>query len=165
MFYHVRDFIKDWQKESANTMKIMQQLTDDSLNQRVTAQGRSLGRIAWHIITCLGEMTQRMGLATEAPAENAPVPVKAQDIIIAYERAAGSLLTAIQEWQDADLNKADDMYGEQWKRGFSLKVLLRHEIHHRAQMTILMRQAGLAVPGMYGPSREEWSQFGAPPQE
>jgi uncharacterized damage-inducible protein DinB len=32
-------------------------------------------------------------------------------------------------------------------------------------MTVLMRQAGLRVPGVYGPSQEEWSQFGmeAPP--
>jgi hypothetical protein len=29
----------------------------------------------------------------------------------------------------------------------------------------LMRQAGLKVPGVYGPSREEWSQFGMPAQE
>ena len=27
-------------------------------------------------------------------------------------------------------------------------------------MTILMRQAGLKVPGVMGPSREEWSQLG-----
>jgi hypothetical protein len=32
-------------------------------------------------------------------------------------------------------------------------------------MTVLMRQAGLKVPGVYGPSREEWSQFGMQPQE
>jgi uncharacterized damage-inducible protein DinB len=32
-------------------------------------------------------------------------------------------------------------------------------------MTVLMRQAGLKVPGIYGPSREEWSQFGMPPQK
>ena len=32
--------------------------------------------------------------------------------------------------------------------------------HHRGQMTILMRQAGLLVPGMYGPSKDEWLAFG-----
>lgn len=26
-------------------------------------------------------------------------------------------------------------------------------------MTILMRQAGISVPGIYGPSKEEWAQF------
>jgi uncharacterized damage-inducible protein DinB len=42
---------------------------------------------------------------------------------------------------------------------------MKHEIHHRAQMTVLMRQAGLKVPGLYGPAKEEWSQYNMPPME
>ena len=30
-------------------------------------------------------------------------------------------------------------------------------------MTVLMRQAGLKVPGVYGPAREEWAEFGMQP--
>jgi uncharacterized damage-inducible protein DinB len=26
-------------------------------------------------------------------------------------------------------------------------------------MTVLMRQAGLKVPGVYGPAREEWTTY------
>jgi uncharacterized damage-inducible protein DinB len=36
-----------------------------------------------------------------------------------------------------------------------LTSLVRHQVHHREQMTILMRQAGIVVPGVYGPAREE----------
>ncbi|MBI2416475.1 MAG: hypothetical protein HYV28_00920 [Ignavibacteriales bacterium] len=32
-------------------------------------------------------------------------------------------------------------------------------------MTVLMRQAGLKVPGAYGPSREEWAAYGMPAQD
>ena len=42
--------------------------------------------------------------------------------------------------------------------------MVKHEVHHRAQMTVLMRQAGLAVPGIYGPAAEEWEAMGLPPQ-
>jgi uncharacterized damage-inducible protein DinB len=164
MYYHVADFIKDWQNECSATLKVMQQLTDDSLKQPVSATGRALGRIAWHIVVTLGEMAGRTGLKVEAPAENAPVPIQAKEIAQAYEKAAKCCTQEVQKWQDTDLLKEDDMYGETWKRGFSLQVLLRHEIHHRGQMTVLMRQAGLAVPGVYGPSFEEWAQYGAPAQ-
>jgi hypothetical protein len=27
-------------------------------------------------------------------------------------------------------------------------------------MTVLMRLAGLKIPGLYGPSKEEWSRYG-----
>lgn len=52
-----------------------------------------------------------------------------------------------------------------WRRGSTLGRLLVHQTHHRGQMTVLMRQAGLTVPGVYGPAREEWAAFGMPPQE
>jgi hypothetical protein len=28
---------------------------------------------------------------------------------------------------------------------------------------VLMRQAGLEIPGLYGPSRQEWAAFGMKP--
>jgi uncharacterized damage-inducible protein DinB len=65
-------------------------------------------------------------------------------------------------WDDTSLDVEDDMYGEKWKRGFTLGSLVLHQTHHRAQMTVLMRQAGLKVPGVYGPSREEWTTYGLP---
>ena len=52
------------------------------------------------------------------------------------------------------------MYGQRWTRGFTLHALLEHQIHHRGQMTVLMRQAGLRVPGIYGPAREDWASHG-----
>jgi len=45
-------------------------------------------------------------------------------------------------------------------KAVTLDLLIKHIIHHRGQMTVLMRQAGLNVPGVYGPSRDEWSQMG-----
>jgi uncharacterized damage-inducible protein DinB len=31
-------------------------------------------------------------------------------------------------------------------------------------MMMLMRQAGLTVPGIYGPAYEEWAAYNMPPQ-
>jgi len=32
-------------------------------------------------------------------------------------------------------------------------------------MTVLMRQAGLRVPGVYGPAHEDWAGMGMEPPE
>jgi len=50
--------------------------------------------------------------------------------------------------------------GQTWKQGDVLSSLILHQAHHRGQMTVLMRQAGLAVPGIYGPAKEEWAAMG-----
>ncbi|MNF01709.1 DinB family protein [compost metagenome] len=52
------------------------------------------------------------------------------------------------------------MYGELWEKGKILRVLISHQSHHRGQMTVIMRILGLPVPGLYGPSKEEWAEFG-----
>ena len=57
------------------------------------------------------------------------------------------------------------MYGEKWTRAFTLGALIGHQCHHRGQVTVLMRQAGLKVPGIYGPAQEEWAVYGMPAQE
>jgi uncharacterized damage-inducible protein DinB len=69
-----------------------------------------------------------------------------------------------ERWTDAMLADELEMYGAKWKRTTVLASLVRHQIHHRGQLTVLMRQAGLAVPGVYGPAREEWAKMGMDPQ-
>lgn len=39
-------------------------------------------------------------------------------------------------------------------RGKFLRMLIDHQTHHRGQMTVLLRQAGLTVPGVMGPTKE-----------
>jgi len=143
------------------TRKIMSALTDDSLEQKVIENHRTLGRIAWHIVQTLPEMGNRTGLAVKGPDDKQAVPISAGQIAEAYNLAAKSLIAELDaKWTDDDLKKEDDMYGEKWPRGMTLLALLDHEIHHRGQMTILMRQAGLRVPGVFGPSYEEWENYG-----
>jgi uncharacterized damage-inducible protein DinB len=106
-------------------------------------------------------MASKTGLSVEGPGEKDAVPDTAAEILAAYKTASSSLLEQVTgKWRDEDLRIEDEMYGEKWVRGFTLKVLVDHEIHHRGQMTVLMRQAGLKVPGIYGPSMEEWDQYG-----
>jgi uncharacterized damage-inducible protein DinB len=145
---------------------MMRALTDASLAQRVTPEGRSLGRLAWHIVQTLGEMGGHAGLSVDAANEKTPPPATAAVIADAYQVGAAAVEEAVESaWTDADLPVEIDMYGDKWTRGVTLRALMCHEIHHRAQMTVLMRQAGLKVPGIYGPAREEWSAYGMPPQE
>ena len=166
MFRTIRDFLGTWAYETEATVKVFSQLSDASLHQKVTPDGRSLGRLAWHIIQTLPEMGGRTGLAIDGPGETEPVPHDAEAMARQFLETAKSLEGAVKAgWTDADLDVEDDMYGEMWTRGKSLSALVNHQIHHRGQMTVLMRQAGLPVPGVYGPSREEWEAYGMPPQD
>jgi uncharacterized damage-inducible protein DinB len=166
MYRTISDFTTDWKYESAATLKILHTLTDQSLHQKVTPEGRSLGFIAWHIVLTMTEMGSKMGLQITGPAEDSEQPISVSEIASAYDISSKSVGEVVRTtWSDLSLDEKIDMYGEPWKRGYALASLVRHQTHHRAQMTVLMRQAGLPVPGVYGPSREEWAKFGMPTQK
>lgn len=160
MFCLINDFLTCWKQESESTIKVFEQLTNAALQQSVTSEGRTLGRLANHIIETLTEMPHRLGLPIN---EEKPVYESVDQLVAAYKTASENLMNAINNtWNDDTLKEKQNMYGEQWLNSFSLQVLIMHQAHHRGQMTVLMRQAGLKVPGIYGPSKEEWSMYNMP---
>jgi uncharacterized damage-inducible protein DinB len=164
MFTTIFSFVHVWSQELESTQKLFKHLTDRSLSQAIGPEGRTLGRLAWHITTSIPEMMNRTGLAIASPDPEAAVPPSSKDIFNAFSDAAIALLEQVQaQWTDATLQVEDEMYGEKWKRGSTLMGLVLHQVHHRGQMTVLMRQAGLAIPGLYGPTREEWAAYGMQP--
>ena len=166
MYYKISDFIEDWKYESESTKKVLRNLTDEVLTVKFNNNIRTAGRLAWHIVTSLGEMAHRTGLKFDTVDDNSPVPATAKEIIDEYKRTSGNMIMEISEtWNDETLKQEDDMYGEKWARGKTLGVLVTHQIHHRAQLTVVMRLAGLKVPGVYGPSKEEWAGYGMEPQQ
>lgn len=163
MYCSLQDFRRDWTAESEMTQKMLNALTNDSLGQSVAPDGRSLGFIAWHIVQTLPEMMGQAGLTVQGPDYRAEQPEAAADIAAAYDHASRSVAdTVMSEWRDDMLAEEIEMYGSRWTRGQTLLYLILHQAHHRGQMTVLMRQAGLTVPGTYGPAREEWAAFGMP---
>jgi uncharacterized damage-inducible protein DinB len=162
----LQEFFDDWAYESASTQKVFNNLTDESLGKKVTPKGRSIGDISWHITETVGEMLGRTGLKVFTPDMANYNSASAKDLQECYKNASESLVEKLKSgWKDDTLKTEDDMYGEQWKRGMTLAVLIAHQCHHRGQVTVLMRQAGLKVPGFYGPSYEEWEAMGMEPMK
>ena len=166
MYRKLEDFINDWTIESESTLKIFNNLSDESISKVVNEKVRTAGRLAWHITTSIGEMAHRTGLSFKTVEADSAIPATAKEIVDSYKEASSNLLNAIKSnWNDETLSVEDDMYGEMWKRGMTLGVIVSHQIHHRAQLTVVMRLNGLKVPGVYGPSKEEWTSYGMPAQE
>jgi uncharacterized damage-inducible protein DinB len=166
MYRKLEDFINDWTIESESTLKVFNNLTDESLTKKVDENVRTAGRLAWHITTSIGEMASRVGLKFKADDPYSAVPATAKEIVDAYKDASENLIAGVKSnWNDETLIVEDDMYGEMWKRGSTLAIIITHQIHHRAQLTVVMRLNGLKVPGVYGPSKEEWTSYGMPAQE
>ena len=165
MFRCIDDFTACCKEEAAKTLAVLDAIPDAALGTAVAPEHRDLRRMAWHLVESLIEMPGRLGLEVEGAhlmqaGTMADPPASIKEIRDVYSRTSASLLERVGGWSNADLEREDEMYGETWKRGFSFWVLITHQVHHRGQMTVLMRQAGLKVPGTYGPAKEEWGAIG-----
>jgi uncharacterized damage-inducible protein DinB len=156
MFATVQGFVQEWEQEAASTQKVLDALTDASLAREVAPGYRTLGEIAWHVAETVPLFASLVGLKIESAGENRSVPTSAAAIAAEYRRASQSLLNLVKsQFTDETMLQNSDMFGRAMPNGAILRMMLKHEIHHRGQLTVLMRQAGLKVPGVYGPSKDE----------
>ena len=165
MFRRLDDFIKAWADEAKHTLAVLDAIPDKALDTAVSKEHRDLRRLAWHLVESLIEMPSKMGLAIPGSERikggfiDAP-PATMQEMAQVYTTASDAFLKGLDNWSDADLEREDELYGEIWRRGITLQTIIVHQVHHRGQMTVLMRQAGLLVPSIYGPVKEGWGAYG-----
>ncbi|MCI3922170.1 DinB family protein [Paenibacillus sp. TRM 82003] len=158
MYQTIDEFLADWKQEENLTLQVLDKLTDASLSQAVSEQQRrSLGDLGWHLTQSVGAFLGSCGLRFEGPNTQRSTPAEASDIAETYRSICAAAFHAMKEqWTDAKLAEKVVLFGfmDTTYSGM-LTLLVRHQIHHRGQMTILMRQAGLVAPGLYGPNEEE----------
>ena len=163
MYPTIASFLEDWAYESAATLKFIRAVTEAARNQSVVPGGRSLGFLAWHITCAIAEIGNTAKVPVQGPPDESPEPATVAEMAAAYEASSRSLVEALPKtWTDAMLPDKIEMYGEHFTRSAALAMLVKHQAHHRGQMSVLLRQAGLRVPDVYGPAKEDWAQWGMP---
>ncbi|MBI1753410.1 MAG: DinB family protein [Acidobacteria bacterium] len=167
MFRRVDDFKTIWQQEAEKTLAVFAAIPDAAAHQAVDPQHRDLRRMAWHLVETVLELPRHLGLQVKGTVDlgpdgliATPPPPTMAGIAEAYRVASDSLLDHIGGWNNMELGRNFTLYGETWTGAFALFALVAHQTHHRGQMTVLLRQAGLHVPSTYGPTKEEWATFG-----
>ena len=161
MYRTIEDFATDFKYESESTLKVFKELTDTMLQKKVHDKVRSAGFLAWHILYTLKEMPEKIGLQVLLKEQVNYEGETVKELCELYKVASDSLLNSVlKNWSNETLLIVDAMYGEKWKRGETLSILIKHQAHHRGQLEIIMRLCGLKVPGVYGPSNEDWAVWG-----
>ncbi|NCI51531.1 hypothetical protein GWC95_16500 [Sediminibacterium roseum] len=162
MFSSIRHFSDIWESETASTLACLNNLTDESLTKEYVNDYRTIDRLANHIVDCAAGIPHEAGLPVAGYEKIKFHTV--HELVEAYKKNTAAVTAALTQWNDDTLQEETPMYGESWKKGFALWVTVVHQIHHRGQLTVLMRAAGLKVPGIYGPSKEEWEAMTFLPQ-
>ncbi len=154
VYRKVEDFLEDWVVSSTGTLNVMKAMTNEKLNQSIVEGHNSLGWLAWHLVGAAGAFGHIAGLQIPGPSREQEAPNNVQEIVEAYEKAIEAYKVEAAKLTDEELLEEINGFFGPIQRGKFLRGLIDHQTHHRGQMTVLLRQAGLTVPGIMGPTKE-----------
>ncbi|SOC26485.1 uncharacterized damage-inducible protein DinB [Ureibacillus xyleni] len=153
MYRKVEDFINDWEHNSTGTISIFEAITEEKKQQAIVEDHNTLEWLSWHLTTAPVFFLGQIGLSLNLNPTNTPATI--DEIISTYKTMKENVSKDVGEKiSDEELVNTIDMLGQATAVGAVLRMMIDHQTHHRAQMQVLLRQAGLPVPGVMGPTKE-----------
>ena len=154
MYRVAEDFVKDWAISSKGALKVMQAIPDDKMHITIVDEHNSLGWLSWHLVSVAGAFGHFAGLQIPGPGPEMPQPETMAEIIEKYEMVREAYKKEAASLTEEQLLEEVPAFGGMMKRGELLRTVITHQTHHVGQMTVLLRQAGLTVPPVMGPTKE-----------
>ena len=154
MYRKAQDFLEDWQMNAKGTLHVIQAITDDKKDVSIVTGHNSLGWLAWHLVSVASAFGHFAGLQIPAPGPDMAMPEKMSEIAEMYEAIIEAYNKEAATLTEAQMEEEVNAFGGAMPRGKLLRMLIEHQTHHRGQMTVLLRQAGLPVPPVMGPTKE-----------
>lgn len=160
--------IAEFDREMATTRRTIERVPDEKLSFQPHPKSFTMGGLVTHIaqLPVWGKITMTLDEFEIEPGgkkyEPPPPFSKTADALAAFDEGVAECRAA--------MNKDDAVYLAGWKmtkggkpvidmpraavmRGF----VLNHLYHHRGQLSVYLRLAGLSVPEIYGPTADEGS--------
>jgi uncharacterized damage-inducible protein DinB len=156
--------LPEFDHEMANTRKTLERIPENKLDFKPDPKSMSLGRLAGHIAEMPG--WGGMTLTTESfdidPAKFTGLTATSRAQVLAeFDKNIAATRAALAGASDQSLMapwslsmKGSPMFTMP-RIGVIRSMVMNHVIHHRAQLTVYLRLAGVPVPALYGPSADE----------
>ncbi len=155
--------LQELEQEARTTRRVLERVPDDRLTWRPHEKARTLGELALHVARVPGGIAELVASPSPAqlPQLTDTIPENASELIPALERSIAKARTALGSMSDAELTATWRlMLGERElfaspRAALLRSIMLNHWYHHRGQLTVYLRELGVPVPSIYGPSADE----------
>ena len=160
--------LRELEQEAQTTRRVLERVPDDRLAWKPHDRSMSLGQLALHIASVPGAIAEITQISPfPVPKFEQPSAKTAAELLPTLDQSLAKARSILQTLDDADLAKIwRVMDGDREVMaipvGAALRALmLNHWYHHRGQLSVYLRQVGVPVPSIYGPSADE-NPFAAP---
>lgn len=157
------ELLREFEQEAQVTRVVLERVPGDQLGWRPHEKSMTLGQLAFHIATVPGaiaELSTRPAFDVKTVVPR-PEATRVEEILAAHDESVATVGRVLGGMEDAALAGPWRMVDGEREvmtitRGDLLRsVMLNHWYHHRGQLTVYLRQVGVPVPAVYGPSADE----------
>ena len=154
--------VQELEHEAQTTRRVLERVPGDRLAWKPHDRSMSLGQLALHIASMPGAIAEITQISPfPVPKFEQPSAKSATELVPTLEQSVVKARSILQKLDDADLGKIwrvmdGDRQVMALPVGAALRTLmLNHWYHHRGQLSVYLRQVGVPVPSIYGPSADE----------
>jgi uncharacterized damage-inducible protein DinB len=154
--------LQELEHEAQTTRRVLERVPDSQLTWRPHAKARTLGELALHVASVPGGVAEAaVQSAMQAPMFIDPSPTSASELVPALDQSIAKAKSVLGGMDDATLAgtwrmmKGDRELMAIPRVAFLRSIMLNHWYHHRGQLSVYLRQLGVPVPSIYGPSADE----------
>ena len=156
--------LRELEEEAVTTRRVLERVPDNRLGWRPHQKARTLGELALHVAIVPGGVAQLA--ASPSPARvpqvgQDPSPANSSELIPALDQSIATAKRVLGGMDDAALtatwrltNGERELFATT-RAALLRSVMLNHWYHHRGQLTVYLRELGVPIPSVYGPSADE----------
>ena len=157
--------LPEFDQEMASTRRVLERVPEEKFAWKPHAKSFSMGDLASHVVNMLAWTVDTMekpefDLAGVTPEEMNKAAKSRAELLAWFDANASKARAALQK-SDAEyqvpwtLRKGSQVFFTMPRYTCIRSFFLNHIIHHRAQLTVYLRENDVPVPGLYGPSADE----------
>ena len=155
--------LQEFEQETQTTRRVLERVPDNQLAWRPHEKARTLGELALHVAMVPGGVAELVASPSpaQAPRFTDPSPKSASELIPALDHSIAKVKEVLGGMDDAALMATWRlMQGDREllavpRVAMLRSVMLNHWYHHRGQLTVYLRELGVPIPSIYGPSADE----------
>ena len=158
----IEAFIQELAQEAQTTRRVLERVPGDRLEWKPNPKSMSLGQLALHVATIPGNVS---GILRQSPFSmpqfTQPGATSSAELIPALEQSVATANENLRAIGDSGLDnlwrlvvaEKDVMVAP--VGGMVRSIMLNHWYHHRGQLSVYLRELGVPLPSIYGPSADE----------
>jgi uncharacterized damage-inducible protein DinB len=159
----VDGLLRELEQEAPATRRVLERVPNEHLAWRPHPKARTLGELALHIATVPGAVAELIASPSpaQAPAFVDPRPASAAELLPALDESLAKARRILTGMDDAAFTEtwrlmmADRELFAIPRAALLRSIMLNHWYHHRGQLTVYLRELGVSIPSIYGPSADE----------